>query len=88
MGIIYSNQKSTEAIQVFGWGLTLYPENINLHDSMGEMQQKAGNNKDALEYYTKALQMANKLDGKIDSKAYNDHVTYFEGRIKDVQKFH
>ena len=79
----YTNKKK-EALEVFAWGLSLYPDNINLYDSMGELQQKSGNKKEALDYYNRGLKIVQSQRNQLDAATYNGMIAGFENRIKSV----
>jgi predicted alpha/beta superfamily hydrolase len=81
----YSNKKQ-EAVDVFDWGLTLYPDNINLYDSRGEIEQNIGNKQEALESYTKGLEVVKKQKNKLDATTYANLVQGFENRLKSLNK--
>jgi len=51
----YYAGKNNEAIQIFEWALSIYPGNLNLYDSMGEMQENTGSKNLALGYYIKGI---------------------------------
>jgi predicted alpha/beta superfamily hydrolase len=82
----YYAGKNTEAIAVFKWALALYPDNINLYDSMGEIQMNTGNKTEALSYYTKGLAVIKQQQSIIDSKKYNSLTHRFEEQIKVLSK--
>lgn len=79
----YANKKQ-EAVEVFQWGLTLYPENINLYDSIGEVLQLSGNKEEALKYYRKGITVIEKRKGTLETKKYNKLISGFEERIKSL----
>jgi predicted alpha/beta superfamily hydrolase len=82
----YYAAKNTESIAMFKWGLELYPDDTNLYDSMGEIQQNTGNKAEALNYYTKGLALVRRTEHQLDSKKYASLVKNFENRIKSLDK--
>lgn len=82
----YYADKKKEATDIFKWALNLYPDNINLHDSMGEIQQWIGNKSEALSYYNKGLAVVKQQENKLDTKKYNRLIHSFEARIKSLDK--
>jgi predicted alpha/beta superfamily hydrolase len=76
--------KNKEAIEVFIWALSLYPDDSNLYDSMGEIQQNTGNKKEALNYYSKGLDIVKHQKSKVPIKTYAERIKWFNGRIKSV----
>lgn len=74
--------KNNEAIAMFKWALALYPDNINLYDSMAEIEANTGDKKEALNYYTKGLETVKKQQSLLSEKRYTSQITYFEKKIK------
>lgn len=81
----YYAGKINEAIQLFHWGLLLYPDNINLYDSMGEMQENNGDKKSALKFYSKGLNVVKKQIARLEHKSYNNLISNFKKRIKSLE---
>ncbi|MEP7144926.1 MAG: hypothetical protein ABI707_18725 [Ferruginibacter sp.] len=79
----YSNKKA-EAIKVFEWALSLFTDDYNLYDSMGEMQQSTGNKKEALYYYSKGRAVVEQQKSKLPAKTYQGLVKGFKNRIQSV----
>ncbi|MES2848852.1 MAG: alpha/beta hydrolase-fold protein [Bacteroidota bacterium] len=79
----YSNKK-TEAIAIFEWAISLYPGDVNLYDSMGEIQQASGNNKEALKYFSKGLVVLEQQRSQLPQETYERLVNGFKERIKYV----
>lgn len=79
----YLNKKA-EAVEVFEWALSMYPDDINLHDSMGEIQQSTGNNKEALHYYSKGLTIVEQQRSDLETKTYQKLVKGFQERINSI----
>lgn len=80
---LYSD-KPKEAVAILHWALSLYPENINLYDSMGEIQQTTGNNKEALEYYSKGLAIVERQKSRLENNTYQGLIKGFKERIRSV----
>ncbi len=79
----YLNKKD-EAVEVFEWALSLYPNDINLYDSMGEIQQSKGNNKEALHYYSKGLAVLEQQKSKLQIETYQRLIKGFKERIQSI----
>jgi D-alanyl-D-alanine carboxypeptidase len=60
--LMLSNEKTTEAIQIFKLNVLAYPQSANAYDSLAESYLKAGNNKFAVKFYSKALEINPKLN--------------------------
>lgn len=84
---LYSG-RTKEAIAVLQWGLTLYPDDINLHDSMGEIQQSAGSPKEALRYYTRGLEIVEQCRSRLEPGTYQRFINGFKERIKSLDANH
>ncbi|NIS49150.1 MAG: DUF2911 domain-containing protein [candidate division Zixibacteria bacterium] len=56
--ILMAQDKKDDALQVFQENVEKYPDNWNVHDSMGEAYGKYGQKKKAIQYYKKALSLA------------------------------
>jgi len=80
----FYSDRLKEAIEVFQWGLSVYPDDINLYDSMGEIQQNTGDKKSALAFYLKGLAVVKKQQSKFDNITYKNLISGFEGRIKSL----
>ncbi len=81
----YYAGRNKEALQIFEWALSIYPDNLNLYDSMGEMQENAGNHHLALTYYNKGLNLLKKQKSNLEPKIYNEQLSYFESKIKSIK---
>jgi predicted alpha/beta superfamily hydrolase len=79
----YTDRKK-DAIAVFEWGLSIFPDDINLYDSMGEIQQQSGDKKSALAYYMKGMDVVKKQKTRFDNKTYENLLAGFDGRIKSL----
>jgi predicted alpha/beta superfamily hydrolase len=77
--------KNKEAIQIFQWGLSMYPGNLNLYDSMAEIQANTGNRNLALTYYIKGIDVLKKQKPNLDPVIYNSQLSYFEGKLKSIK---
>lgn len=76
-----------EAIDLFTWGLSVYPHNIDLYDSMGEIQQGAGNKHTALLYYRAGLDEVKNQERILERDKYDQLKAGFERRIKALDKY-
>lgn len=78
-------QNKSDAIKIMQWGISLYPDDANLFDSMGEFQQDAGNTKEAKFYYSEGLKITEKQKLLLLPAAYQGKINWFTGRIKGVE---
>jgi predicted alpha/beta superfamily hydrolase len=82
---LYYQKRIKESIEVFKWGLTLYPDDVNLYDSIGEILQNTGDKKEAKSYYLKGVAVVKKQKAPLDQKTYNNLITGFNNRIKSLE---
>ncbi len=80
----YYAGKNKEAVETFAWALSLYPDDINLYDSMGEIQQGIGNKKEALYFYLKGLDVVEQQKSKLSMEIFERLRDGFKDRIKSV----
>lgn len=78
--------KKNEAIQVLEWAISLYPDDSNLYDSMGEIQQKTGNIEKAKYYYQKGLSVIEFQKTKLSENTYRSEINWFQKRLKELGK--
>lgn len=81
----YANKK-TEAIKILEWGVSLYPDDANLFDSLGEMQQDLGNVEEAKKSYTVGLKIIETQRTLLTSAIHKDKFDWFTGRIKSTEQ--
>ncbi len=75
-----------QATEIFAWGIRLYPEDYNLHDSMSEAQENLGNKKQALAYNIQSLAILERQKGKIAKKDYEGAKKYFSEKRSRLKK--
>ena len=63
---LLGSDKTKEAIQVFKLNVDAYPKSANVYDSYAEGLMKSGDNKGAIENYTKAVEMNPGNENAID----------------------
>lgn len=80
----FYQDKFDDAIQVMAWALNKFPEDSNLHDSMGEFQEKKKNMPEAAKYYQKAITLLRKKKASLDSKAFNEKMDYYNNNLQRV----
>jgi len=80
----FYSQKNNDAIEVLKWAISMYPDDTNLFDSMGEIEQGAGNVKEALSFYTKGLEIVEQQKANVPIDTYERLKKGFESRIKSV----
>jgi tetratricopeptide (TPR) repeat protein len=86
---LFYAKRYQEAIDLFTWALSVYPRNLNLYDSMGEIQQGSGNKQTALKYYLAGLDEVKNQERILDNKEYDQLIAGFKRRIKalDILKW-
>ena len=86
---LFYAKRYQEAIDIFTWALSVYPRNLNLYDSMGEIQQGSGNKQTALKYYMAGLDEVENQERILDNKEYDQLKAGFKRRIKalDISKW-
>jgi len=80
----YAENKA-EAIKIMQWGISLYPDDSNLFDSMGEFQQDAGNMKEARSCYSEGLTITEKQQPLLLPAAYQSKINWFKERMKTIE---
>jgi tetratricopeptide (TPR) repeat protein len=80
------DKRPKESKELFTWGLSIYPHNLNLYDSMGEIQQESGDKAAALKYYTAGLNEIKNQKQTLESKRYDQLIAAFEKRITSLDK--
>ena len=81
----YAKRKK-EAIELLEWGLSLYPKDANLYDSIGEMEEDAGDIEKAKFYYTRGLSIIESDKNKVSAGTYASKVKWFNNRLDNLQK--
>jgi len=71
-----------ESIELFKYGISLYPDDTNLYDSIGEIQSGVGDKAAALKYYSEGLEALKKQKGNLTDAVYNRKLQGFEKNIK------
>lgn len=79
------NSNTKDAIPILEWAISLYPDDSNLYDSMGEFQINAGNKKEALRYYSEALKIIEKQKSELSPKTYQDKINWFTDKVKEAK---
>ncbi len=83
--VFYANRKK-EAIQILEWAISLYPGAANLYDSMGEMQEEAGNAEKAKYYYALGLSVIESQKDQFSENTYKSKIDWFNKRLEKSQK--
>jgi predicted alpha/beta superfamily hydrolase len=82
----YYAGKNDDAVAVLNYGLTQYPDNVNLYDSIGEIETNTRKKSDALNHYLKGLEVVKKQEKLLPTKKYNSLVNHFENKIKTLRQ--
>jgi len=83
--VFYANRKK-EAIQLLEWAISLYPDDANLYDSMGEMQESAGDIEKAKYYYNQGLSTIKSQKNKLSKNTYTSKIKWFSKRLDNIEK--
>lgn len=78
--------KINEAIQVLDWAISLYPNDANLYDSMGDIQEAAGNKEKAKYYYQKGLSVIEFQKSELSESTYKSKIRWFKKRLDNIDK--
>ena len=81
---LFYSKRNKEAIEMMAWGLSYYPHNINLYDSMAEIQLGLGDKQASLKYYTAGLNEVKNQKQTLEPKRYDQLIAGFEKHIKEV----
>lgn len=76
--------KKREAIQVLEWAISLYPNDANLFDSMGEIQEEVGNKEQAKYFYSRGLTLTEEQKNELSESTYNDRVKALNKRLSHL----
>lgn len=79
-------EKNEEALSVFNWAISLYPDNANLYDSTAEAYAKSGDVNEAKRYYQKALDVLENTKNNYDTESYDYYKSMFIKNRDAVEK--
>lgn len=82
---LYTN-KQQEAIAIGKWALSMYPDDSNLYDSVGEFEQEVKNFAEARRYYSEGLQVVEKEKKRLSPEIYNKKTKSFKERLNSLPK--
>ena len=83
---LFYDKRFKESLDLFTWGLSMYPHNINLYDSMAEIQNETGNKQASLKWYTAGLNEVKNQKQTLESKRYDQLIAGFEKHINALDK--
>jgi len=78
--------KKKEAIQVLEWAIKLFPDDANLYDSIGEMQESIGNTEKAKDYFNKGLSIIKSQKDELPEETFISKINWFNQRLDNIQK--
>jgi predicted alpha/beta superfamily hydrolase len=78
--------KKIDGIKILEWGVSLYPDDANLFDSLGEMQQDLGSVKEAKKSYKLGLKIIETQKDLLTSAIYKEKFDWFTERIKSTEQ--
>lgn len=81
----YADRKK-EAIQILEWAISLYPDDANLYDSMGEIQEGAGSIEKAKHFYQQGLSIIELQKNELPESSYKSKITGFKKRLDKIEK--
>jgi len=74
------------AIRIFRRGISVYPDDFNLYDSLGEIEQLSGNIAAARQYYTRGLEIVETQKAALDTETYASLLAGFRSRLQSLVK--
>ena len=84
----YNGYKKEDAIKILLWGNRLFPENLNLYDSLGEMYQNNNQKDEAMKYYKLFQSVMEERKDKLSPEDYQklklgieDRINYLKGHM-------
>jgi predicted alpha/beta superfamily hydrolase len=76
----YSGQ-TAEALKILLWANQLFPDDLNLYDSIGEMYQNLDNKPEAMKYYNMFKQKLNQRKSSMPEEEYKRLKKNIDGRL-------
>lgn len=84
-GLLFS-KRNKEAIELMTWGISIYPRNTNLYDSLAEVQLESGDKQASLKWYMAGLNEVKNQKQTLDPKRYDQLIAGFEKNINKLNK--
>ena len=78
------SHKPKEALKVILWANKLFPNDLNIYDSMGEIYQENYDTLNAIKTYNLFRQKLESQKDKMTKEKYNELKAGVENRIKNV----
>jgi predicted alpha/beta superfamily hydrolase len=82
--LFYSGKKD-HAINLAAWAVALYPEDVNLFDSLGELLQNNGQKEEARSNYQKGLALVEQQKSLVDTSTYNSLKNGLLNRLQHLE---
>jgi len=82
---LYYSERTADAAALLRWAIELHPEDVNLHDSLGEMLQKSGDKKGALSAYQSAKKLVERYRSQLPEAELKHQLKWFGERIDSVK---
>lgn len=79
-------KKMPTSLSLLQIGLAAHPDDINLNDSMGEIQQASGNLPLARKYYERGLALVEREKAMMSDARYQEFVKAFKDRLASLEK--
>ncbi|MBL0146067.1 MAG: hypothetical protein IPP48_10105 [Chitinophagaceae bacterium] len=67
------------------WAISMYPDDSNLFDSMGEFQNSIGNKEQANKYYEQGLKIIEAQKTLLQENIYQDKTNWFKSKIAETK---
>lgn len=83
--VFYAGKKN-EAIKVLEWAISLYPDDANLYDSMGEIQEETGSIERGKYFYQKGLSVIESQKREFPEDTYKSKISWFQKRLDELEK--
>ena len=68
---LFYSGKTDHAIRIASWAVELYPDDVNLYDSLGELVQNSGEKDEARIIYQKGIEVVELQKNLLDASSYN-----------------
>lgn len=81
---LFYAKRFKESLDLFTWGISIHPHNINLYDSIAEIQNETGDKQASLKWYTAGLNEVKNQKQTLEPKRYDQLIAGFEKHIKEV----
>jgi len=82
---MFYSGKTDHAIQIASWAVELYPDDVNLYDSLGELLQNSGKKDEARRIYQKGIELMALQKNLMDASSYNSLKSALVERLHSLE---